>query len=710
MTSKFKYDVFLSHNSEDKLRVRQLADRMKHEGLSVWFDEWIIQPGDDIYMAIEQGIEASRALVLCMSPAAFGSDWVGLERSTVVFRDPANRDRRFIPVLLSDCNIPDTLRRYSYVDWRAADESQLERLLNACASPGGSEVTTDAGIHAATAGSHSSISEPSLDEFLDAIGLQHSIGQREDRYAHLDQLFVPPAEFPAILKLLDTNNFVLLLGDPQIGKTYTALNLLYQYYRQGYRPFWESVRDLETTYGAAFQRLKRPRFDLDDFVHRRLDDRNVIYIEDPWGKIQFDMPEEFTSSLEALINRVRASEAKLIITSRSVIFSRLTDLIGKKFAVTLRAEMVYGGEHHSYGDGERARLFNNYYHLFHGSDEGCSAAAKVVLSDLHSPNSIREFCYLTRNSRSADQYKQLAVLSSDLDYQFAMEIIGDARPHPSGRRHRAALVLFLYVIEHSRQLLYAHYQRTPRSFERMYDIIVRNLEPLPLDPLKDALASLGDRIVYRQYEIKYRREGFFYQFTHPVYLDGVKRAIEDPEVRRLMVLVILALGEEHNCSTCGFDGPFIHSYQFRCNELYREGAACPQCQTWIRLGYVLGGISLPYSLEPVYNMLDMIRYFSVSVGSQIIRISILTSLLQQYNANRLIELTIECINEIFHEPKPTLFMEDLYFVANGTRIDPNILLADIRNDVVDLKSKEMKGASITEISKYIQAGSTDVDW
>lgn len=62
MNRKFKYDVFLSHNSKDKVRVRQLADRMKHAGLSVWFDEWIIQPGEDIYMAIEQGLEVSRTL------------------------------------------------------------------------------------------------------------------------------------------------------------------------------------------------------------------------------------------------------------------------------------------------------------------------------------------------------------------------------------------------------------------------------------------------------------------------------------------------------------------------------------------------------------------------------------------------------------------------------------------------------------------------
>ena len=78
MTTEFQYDVFLSHNQADKPRVRRLAERLRAAGLRVWFDEWVIQPGDDIYLAIERGLEASRTLVLCLSPAALGSDWVGL--------------------------------------------------------------------------------------------------------------------------------------------------------------------------------------------------------------------------------------------------------------------------------------------------------------------------------------------------------------------------------------------------------------------------------------------------------------------------------------------------------------------------------------------------------------------------------------------------------------------------------------------------------
>ena len=98
----------------------------------MWFDEWVIMPGDDIYLSIERGLEAARVQVLCLSPAALGSEWVTLERSTVLFRDPTNSGRRFVPLLLADCTLPDTLRRYKYVDFRQETQEAFDELLVAC--------------------------------------------------------------------------------------------------------------------------------------------------------------------------------------------------------------------------------------------------------------------------------------------------------------------------------------------------------------------------------------------------------------------------------------------------------------------------------------------------------------------------------------------------------------------------------------------------
>ena len=84
MRKKFAYDVFFSHNTKDKPTVRELAERLKQDGLRVWFDEWVIQLGDLVSLKIEQGLEQSRTLILVMSHNAFASEWVTLERHGTV--------------------------------------------------------------------------------------------------------------------------------------------------------------------------------------------------------------------------------------------------------------------------------------------------------------------------------------------------------------------------------------------------------------------------------------------------------------------------------------------------------------------------------------------------------------------------------------------------------------------------------------------------
>ena len=129
----FQYDVFLSHSAKDKAVVRSLAERLRADGLKVWFDEWVLKPGDSIPAKIEEGLEHSRVLVLCMSANAFGSDWAQLESGTFRFRDPMNQERRFIPVRLDDSPIKGSLAQFLYVDWCSADgEQEYAKLLETC--------------------------------------------------------------------------------------------------------------------------------------------------------------------------------------------------------------------------------------------------------------------------------------------------------------------------------------------------------------------------------------------------------------------------------------------------------------------------------------------------------------------------------------------------------------------------------------------------
>src|ERR1035438_5446514 len=88
----FTYDMFLSHSKKDEVVVRALADRLRADGLRVWWNDG----------HVEKGLKQSRVLVLCMSASAFGEEWAQLEAGTFRFRDPVNQERRFIPLRLDD--------------------------------------------------------------------------------------------------------------------------------------------------------------------------------------------------------------------------------------------------------------------------------------------------------------------------------------------------------------------------------------------------------------------------------------------------------------------------------------------------------------------------------------------------------------------------------------------------------------------------------
>ena len=143
MPDEFQFDVFLSHSAKDKAVVRPLAERWRADGVKVSFDEWVLQPGDSLSPGerarvraskFEQGLERSRMVPLAhrmgegagvRAAHAFGSDWAQLESGTFRFRDPLNKERRFLPLRLDDAPIKGSdWFRNDDVSWKFAKTDQ----------------------------------------------------------------------------------------------------------------------------------------------------------------------------------------------------------------------------------------------------------------------------------------------------------------------------------------------------------------------------------------------------------------------------------------------------------------------------------------------------------------------------------------------------------------------------------------------------------
>jgi hypothetical protein len=117
---RYQYDVFISHNHQNKPWVRKVvAQWRKALRLRVFFDEDTMLGGENILDAIGKGIQKSRHVVLVITPSSVASNWVAMEAARTMFLDLSARQRRLIPVMLEVTNerkIPWYVRILSRID------------------------------------------------------------------------------------------------------------------------------------------------------------------------------------------------------------------------------------------------------------------------------------------------------------------------------------------------------------------------------------------------------------------------------------------------------------------------------------------------------------------------------------------------------------------------------------------------------------------
>lgn len=85
-----KYDVFISHASEDKEEfVRPLAESLTAIGIEVWYDEYTLKLGDSLRGSIDAGLRDSRFGIVVLSPSFFKKNWPQRELDGLVAREMA---------------------------------------------------------------------------------------------------------------------------------------------------------------------------------------------------------------------------------------------------------------------------------------------------------------------------------------------------------------------------------------------------------------------------------------------------------------------------------------------------------------------------------------------------------------------------------------------------------------------------------------------
>lgn len=102
--------VFLSHSTSDKEVVLKVLEAFKKAGISYWVDHEQISFGDGIVGKIEEGLQKSKYVVVCLSEHLASSGWCRAEYSPILYREfSGNTSRRVIPLSLDGSKNSDTV-------------------------------------------------------------------------------------------------------------------------------------------------------------------------------------------------------------------------------------------------------------------------------------------------------------------------------------------------------------------------------------------------------------------------------------------------------------------------------------------------------------------------------------------------------------------------------------------------------------------------
>jgi len=127
--------VFLAYSHTNKDWARSLAEALRKRGVTVWFDEWALLPGDRITDQIEHALRESEYILMLVGEDNAKSPWIAFELGAAI-----GMDKTIVPVVSPTVPIESLagpIRSRKFL--RNSDTEQIaEQLSNEIFKPNGS--------------------------------------------------------------------------------------------------------------------------------------------------------------------------------------------------------------------------------------------------------------------------------------------------------------------------------------------------------------------------------------------------------------------------------------------------------------------------------------------------------------------------------------------------------------------------------------------
>ncbi|MCB0102221.1 MAG: toll/interleukin-1 receptor domain-containing protein [Anaerolineales bacterium] len=119
---------FLSYSKRNREKVLEFAVKLKASNwIDPWFDEEDILPGQVWESSVIHGVRNSHAVIIFLSTEALVSEGFFHKEIRLALDTAAEKPEGtifIIPIRLDDCQVPDMLKKYQYVDYFGSIEQK----------------------------------------------------------------------------------------------------------------------------------------------------------------------------------------------------------------------------------------------------------------------------------------------------------------------------------------------------------------------------------------------------------------------------------------------------------------------------------------------------------------------------------------------------------------------------------------------------------
>lgn len=200
------------------------------------------------------------------------------------------------------------------------------------------------------------------------------LGLEQLPYTHIDTLFVPPHQYKTIKTNLNKYSVTFLCGEPHLGKTYTALYILYECFKKGF----------SVDFKPSFY---RKRIYWDTLIRQEdLLPQTVLYYKDIFGSIEPENVQIFASELKKLIKKIQNSSALVIVTSQLKVYNKIDP---EEFPIVYLTNNSYT---------QKRKLLINRYGLVY--NKKLDNYTHQLADKFKTPHSVKIFCETSFNTKN----------------------------------------------------------------------------------------------------------------------------------------------------------------------------------------------------------------------------------------------------------------------------------------------------------------------